>query len=76
MPVSRLAVVALVASSAGSFAFADAALAQAKKKITYEQAWKQCTNEINSAGVPGDLPAQRQAAGAGCMKKYGYRLKK
>jgi|KBSMisStaDraftv2_1062788.scaffolds.fasta_scaffold7621412_1 hypothetical protein len=72
----RLFVIALAASLAGSLVFADAAFAQAKKKVTYEQAWKLCTAEINAAGVPRNREVQRQAAGAACMKKYGFRLKK
>jgi len=75
MPISRLAVIALAVSWAGSIAVADAAFARAQK-VTYEEAWKHCTNEINNAGVPRDSPGQRQAAGGACMKKYGYRLKK
>jgi hypothetical protein len=62
-------------------AFAVVALASgpaaAAKKMTYEQAYEKCKGEL-----AGKLQPQAQNAiaastvGAGCMKKYGYRLKK
>jgi hypothetical protein len=67
---------ALVLALAASLAYSDMAAAQ--KKLSYEQAWAQCKKEI-SANVPMSdttTSAARQSAGAACMKKYGYRLKK
>ena len=51
-----------------------AAQQQKKKKLSYEEAWKLCAAEINKAQVPTDQPGSRQAAGAGCMKKYGHKI--
>lgn len=51
--------------------------AVAAKKMTYEQAYEKCKQEL-----AGKVQPQVQSAvsgttvGAGCMKKYGYRLKK
>jgi len=49
---------------------------KAQKKLTYEQAWAKCKQELDAAGVYGvglDAGA-RSTAGGACMKKYGYRL--
>jgi hypothetical protein len=73
---SRSLIVVVAASLAGSLAIADVAIAQ--KKMTYEQAFKSCKAELDSQGVFGtSLSASaRTTAGAGCMQKHGYRLKK
>jgi hypothetical protein len=47
-------------------------------KMSYEQAFAQCKEEIK-ANVSGNESTQhsgRYAAGMACMKRYGYRLKK
>lgn len=67
-------IVALSFVAIFAIAGAPAASAQAKK-MTYEQAWAKCKEQVN-ATVPRDADAQRQAAGGACMKKYGFRLKK
>lgn len=48
---------------------AENAYAAKKKKLTYEQAW-------DKMGVFGtSIQAnERHTRGAGCMKKYGYRI--
>ena len=59
------------------FALASAP-ASAAKKMTYEQAFAKCKEEIK-AGAPGSeglSTAQRHSAGGACMHKYGFRLKK
>jgi hypothetical protein len=59
------------------FALASAP-ASAAKKMTYEEAFAKCKQEIN-AGAPGSealSTAQRSSAGGACMKKHGFRLKK
>ena len=55
---------------------ADAAAAKTKK-LSYEDAFAKCKQEI-SANVPGEAATSgaRYSAGGACMKKYGYRLKK
>ena len=67
-------------AAAMSFAVAIASCtaASAAKKMSYEDAFTKCKSEI-SANVPmadTTTSAARYTAGAACMKKYGYRLKK
>ena len=52
--------------------------AGAAKKLSYEQAWATCKKEIgaNAPGSDTTASASRHTAGAACMRKYGYRLKK
>jgi hypothetical protein len=45
---------------------------QKKGKVSKEQAWSLCAAEISN--IPGDQHGQRYAAGAACMKKYGYKI--
>jgi hypothetical protein len=73
---SRSLVLAVAATLATSFTVGDVAVAQ--KKMTYEQAFRSCKAELDSQGVFGtSLSASaRTTAGAGCMRKHGYRLKK
>jgi hypothetical protein len=78
MSKSRLLTVIVAVSAAMLFAGADMASAQKKgKKVTYEEAWEICRKDVQ-ANLPGDTTqsAARYTRGAGCMKKYGYRLKK
>lgn len=74
--MSKFQFVAIAVCVTASFALGDVAFAQQKKKqkLSYEEAWKRCTAEIDKAAVPKDWPSQRQAAGAACMKKYGYKI--
>lgn len=60
---------------AAAFAFAATSDALAAKKLSYEQAWATCKAQIDKT-IPGDQQTSRASAGGGCMKKYGYRLKK
>jgi hypothetical protein len=55
---------------------ADGALAATKKKLTYEQAWEVCKKEMDKMGVFGTSTQanERHTRGAGCMKKYGYKI--
>jgi hypothetical protein len=64
--------VAALACAGGSDALA------AKKKMSYEDAFAKCKQELDAAGVPGvqTSATARSTAGGACMKKYGYRLKK
>lgn len=41
---------------------------------TYDQAWHLCTDALNQSRIPKDNAGARQAAGAGCMQRFGYRL--
>jgi prephenate dehydratase len=58
-------------------ALPDVASAQQTKKLSYEQAWAQCKQEIGK-NVPNEstTTAARYSAGGACMHKYGFRLKK
>ena len=60
---------------AAAFGLAAPSDALAQKKPSYEQAWAQCKAQIDRT-IPGDQQTTRASAGAGCMQKYGYRLKK
>jgi len=69
--------------SAGAIVVACAAFALASgpaaaaKKMSYEQAYEKCKEELAGKLQPTGLSAVSGATvGAGCMKKYGYRLKK
>ena len=46
------------------------------KKLTYEQAWEACKKEMDKMGVFGTSTQanERHTRGAGCMKKYGYKI--
>jgi hypothetical protein len=69
-----------VGAMAVSFAvtMAICAVASAKSKMTYEQAFAKCKQEISANVDMSDRTATtaRSTAGAACMKRYGYRLKK
>ena len=78
MSKSTLLAAVLAATTALLFAGTDMASAQAKaKKLTYEQAFKDCQAKVKAA-MPGETTqsAPRYTMGAGCMKDHGYRLKK
>ena len=53
----------------------DAAAAKTKK-LSYESAFAKCKQELGGGPGEGLNTAGRYSAGGGCMKKYGYRLKK
>jgi hypothetical protein len=61
----------LIAAAFGFIGFSDAFA----KKMSYEQAWADCKSQIDRT-VSGDQASARHSAGASCMKKHGYRLKK
>ena len=54
---------------------AESAFAKTKK-LTYEQAWEACKKEMDKMGVFGTSTQanERHTRGAGCMKKYGYKI--
>ena len=61
-----------------AFALASIPGAEAQKKMTYAEAFAECKKEIR-ASAPGSETlgsAARHSAGAACMHKYGFRLKK
>ena len=67
-----------VAAMSFVVAIAFCTAASAAKKMSYEDAYTKCKSEI-SANVPmadTTTSSARYSAGAACMKKYGYRLKK
>ena len=52
---------------------ADASAATKKKKVTYEQAWKLCKEQLDKENVPGTTTSnERYLRGGACMKNYGY----
>ena len=66
-PLSAVLVIALI----GGVGYAGDALA--KKKISYNQAWKICKDQMDKDKIPGTTGQsnERYTRGAGCMKKYG-----
>ena len=69
-PLSAVLVIALI----GGVGYAGDALA--KKKISYNQAWKVCKDQMDKDKIPGTTGQsnERYTRGAGCMKKYGYKI--
>jgi hypothetical protein len=68
-----LHIAAAMLLSVGLIASSDLVSAQdKKKKVTRQEAWSLCTAEVSK--IPGDQHSQRYAAGAACMKKYGYKI--
>ena len=50
---------------------------QAAKKLTYEQAWAFCKQQVTSVlGNEATTTAGRYTRGSACMREQGYRLKK
>jgi len=73
----KLGYISLVVAAAFvmSSGLADTAVAKTKK-LTYEQAWEACKKEMDKMGIFGTSTQanERHTRGAGCMKKYGYRI--
>jgi hypothetical protein len=73
----KLGYISLVVAAAFvmSSGLADTAVAKTKK-LTYEQAWEACKKEMDKMGVFGTSTQanERHTRGAGCMKKYGYKI--
>ena len=73
----KLGYISLVVAAAFvmSSGLADTAVAKTKK-LTYEQAWDACKKEMDQMGVFGTSTQanERHTRGAGCMKKYGYKI--
>jgi hypothetical protein len=74
----RIALVGLSLAATMALVWTNDAGAQEKKKLTYEQAWAACKKELtlNAPGADSTQSATRHTAGAACMRRYGYRLKK
>jgi hypothetical protein len=80
MLISKLAAgsVALTIGILLAIPGAPDASAQAKKKLTFEQAFAVCKKDVdaNVAALDVTTTAARYSRGAACMKRHGYRLKK
>ena len=65
----------LAITLAAPLGFVDTASA-AKKKVTYDQAWQMCKAELDKSGAwgTGTQANERHTRGAGCMRRYGYRI--
>ena len=75
MATKKKAFVTLVAVAvAAAFGIsADASAATKKKKVTYEQAWKLCKEQLDKEKIPGTTTSnERYLRGGACMKTYGY----
>ena len=74
MSKTKIIVTLLAVTFAMPLGLADKASA-AKKKVSYEQAWKICLDELNKEHVPGTgtQANERYVRIEGCMMRYGYR---
>jgi hypothetical protein len=74
MSRSRILIALLAVTLAAPLGFVGTA--SAAKKLTHDQAWKVCKDKLDKAGVYGTgLQAnEHYTRGAGCMRKYGYRI--
>ena len=75
MSKRRMLIAFLAVTLAAPLGFVDTASA-AKKKVTYEEAWKLCKAELDKSGAygTGTQANERHTRGAGCMQKYGYKI--
>jgi hypothetical protein len=77
MPRARKFLGIVVVSSAGLFVLAGVQDAMAQKKLSYEQAYAKCKEEVVRAYPPGTSDTSgRFLRGGACMKNYGFNLKK
>jgi hypothetical protein len=74
MSRTKIILTLLAVTFAPPLGLADKASA-AKKKVTYEQAWKICLDELNKENVYGVglMANDRYVRIEGCMMRYGYR---
>ena len=76
----RIHVGAIALAFVTACVFANVPSASAAKKMSYEEAFAKCKAEMDAPGrmILGQAASahERSTIGAGCMKKYGYRLKK
>ena len=72
----RILTMLVAGTFVAGFGLAESAYAAKKKKLTYEQAWDVCKKEMDKMGIFGTSTQanERHTRGAGCMKKYGYRI--
>src|SRR4029079_9400848 len=72
----RILTVLVAGTFVAGFGLAESAYAAKKKKLTYEQAWDVCKKEMDKMGIFGTSTQanERHTRGAGCIKKYGYRI--
>jgi hypothetical protein len=75
MSKSKLFIAFLAVALAAPLGFVDTALA-AKKRVSYDEAWRLCKAQLDKSGAWGTGLAanERHTRGAGCMRKYGYRI--
>jgi len=74
MSKTKIVLTLLAVTFAAPLGLADKASA-AQKKVTYEQAWKICLDDLNKENVPGTMSManDRYIRIEGCMMRYGYR---
>jgi len=63
-------------SFAGVLVIFGAPDAFAQKKLTYEQAYRQCKEQVNRTYPRNDHTTGRYLHGGACMKQLGFDLKK
>ena len=74
MSKTKIVLTLLAVTFAAPLVLTDTASA-AQKKVTYEQAWKICLDELNKENVYGTgiQANDRYVRIEGCMMRYGYR---
>jgi hypothetical protein len=63
-------------SFAGVLVIFGAPDASAQKKMTYEQAYRICKQQVDRTYPTATETTGRQLHGGACMKQYGFNLKK
>jgi hypothetical protein len=74
MSKTKIVLTFLAVTFAAPLGLTDTASAS-QKKITYEQAWKICLDELNKENVytTMNMANDRYVRIEGCMMRYGYR---
>jgi hypothetical protein len=72
---SKVLTALVAAAFVVAFGVADSVSAK-HKKVSYDQAWKICKDQMDKDKIPGTTGQsnERYTRGAGCMKKYGYKI--
>jgi hypothetical protein len=74
--VRKICKIVMVSFAAVLFLYDVPDASAQKKKLTYEQAFAKCKEDVNRTLPTEYHSAGRYARGASCMKQLGYNLKK
>jgi hypothetical protein len=77
MPATRQTCKMIALSFAGVLIVFGAPGASAQKKLTYEDAYRRCKQQVDRTYPTGsEATTGRYLQGGACMKQYGFNLKK